>query len=115
MTFYRVHRNLQKGNKVIPTGQITDLAGIPIQNIDKLITGGAISEVAPPPLRELPGWTARATKLETLGIVTATQLLAITDYEPIRKLFRVKDETIEAWKGQIVNIWLAPPPARRGG
>jgi hypothetical protein len=111
---YRVLRDLQKGSKIIYTGSISNLDGIPPASIEKLIDNGAISEVSPPPLRELPGWTTRAAKIETLGIITATQFLEATDYEPIKKLFRVKDETIEIWKKQIVDVWLSPPPVKRG-
>jgi hypothetical protein len=115
MAYYRILRDLSKGNKIVKTGQITSLAGLPQATVDKLEKVGAIAEVSPPPLSELPGWQTRAVKLADTGIITATQFLELKDYEIVKKLFRVKDETVEAWKKQITDIWLAPPPQKRGG
>lgn len=115
MAYYRILRDLSKGNKIIKIGQITSLSGLPQATLDRLAEVGAIAEVSPPPLSELPGWQTRAAKLEATGIITATQFLELKDYELIKKLFRVKDETIEAWKKQITDIWLSPPPQKRGG
>jgi hypothetical protein len=116
MALYRIHRSLDLGNEILPAHSIASVNGtlgdttcvpsvkLKDKNIAKLVQKGAISKLASPPLSVLAGWSKRAVKLEPLGIQDVEQFVE-GDIEALAKLFKVKWETIMAWKAELMT-WL---------
>jgi len=110
---YRALRRLDRGKgKIIEIGKPTRLQWLNSEQIAKLLEVGAVAEIHPPPLAELPGWRTRAKKLKSKGIEDAAQFLASEDAELARAL-RVKLPTVKRLKAD-VERWLTVEPGKRG-
>lgn len=92
-----LYRALSRLSGVAERGALTPLAHLTPEQIGKLERTGAVARVSPPPLSELPGWSARAGKLAKVGIVDAEQLAEV-DTQLIRSALRVKEETARRYK-----------------
>lgn len=100
MAIYRIHRDLAKGNTHIAAGSLCSLDGMGEAAIDKLVSLGIISRIAPPPLSEIPGWATRAARLKTVGIIDVEEFLE-ADAALLAKTLKVRVSTIEDWREQI--------------
>jgi hypothetical protein len=112
MPYYRALDNLYIGNRLVRKGSILQRA-FSQQQIDALVTVGAIAPVRTPPLAQLPGWTTRAKRLEAHGISTASDFLE-TDNRKLADWLRVKQETIARYKREIIDTWLQPDDKQSG-
>jgi hypothetical protein len=107
MSMYRVLRPLTTGHK---PGDL--VSGARFQHLDALIRVGALAEVRPPPLSELPEWTTRAETLASYGIITVTDFLEADD-ETLKKAFNYKTtRTIDKWREEIKN-WITWRPNKK--
>ena len=108
--FYRVHNKLDRGKgRVIHPGSLTRLVWLKPDDRQRLVHCGAVTEVAPPPLRILPGWKVRSEKLRTHEITTAIQFLE-ADNALLQDILNVKREaTIKSWKEGLELQLVAKP------
>ncbi len=108
--FYRVQRKLDRGKgRIVPVGSTTRLAWLTPDDQQRLVHCGAVTEVAPPPLRILPGWKRRSELLRTHGIQSAIQFLE-ADNALLQDILNVKREaTIESWKKDLELQLVAKP------
>ena len=108
---YRVLKKLSLGDdKEIKIGGFTKLEWLTEAQVSRLMAVGAVSDVAPPPLSEIPGWQGRAKKLTVLGIEDAVQLLEEEPHILAPKL-KVRPATIVRWQAE-VRRWLTVEPRR---
>lgn len=108
---YRVTFPIAYGRQVIKAGSLHRLEKVPRKNIEKLKARGTVSQVVAPPLRVLPGWSRRAVKLERAKVIDAAQFLG-ADVNQTAEYMRVKPETVERWKRDVLG-WLTAPEQRR--
>ncbi len=110
LMFFRVQRKLDRGKgRTVYAGTITRLAWLTPDDQQRLVHCGAVTEVAPPPLRILPGWKVRSEKLRTHGITTAIQFLE-ADNALLQDILNVKREaTIKQWKAGLELQLVAKP------
>jgi hypothetical protein len=109
MTLYRVLRPLSTGHEV---GDLVE--GEQFKKLDALIRVNALSEVASPPLTELPGWTTRADTLLAYGIITVSDFLGADD-ETLKEAFNYKTtRTINKWREEIKE-WVVWKPKKKQG
>lgn len=116
MAMYRILHVLHVGKgRMLHPGSFDRLEWLKPGGVERLTIKGAISRVKPPPLAVLPGWATRARKLtEVTGgrIVDAEQFLE-GETTKIAELMKVKPETVERWRKDIVK-WLTTAPVRAG-
>ena len=106
---YRVLKKLSLGeDKELKVGEFTRLEWLTGDKVARLMKVGAVSEVAPPPLSELPGWKARAERLAAVGVGDTLEFLE-TDPKDIAKRMKVRPATIVRWQGE-VKKWLIVEP-----
>jgi hypothetical protein len=107
VALYRVLKSLDTGH--VP-GDLVE--GDRFKHLATLVEMGALSEVASPPLFELPGWTTRAEALEVYGIVTINDFLEADD-ETLKEAFNYKTtRVISKWREE-VKEWVIWRPAER--
>jgi hypothetical protein len=100
MSLYRVLRPLSTGHG---PGELVD--GGQFKALGALVGAGALAEVKPPPLAELPGWEARAEKLAAAGVVTVLDFLDADD-ELLREALGNKTARgINGWREEL-RSWL---------
>lgn len=106
---YRVLKTLSLGEgKVLRVGEFTRLEWLTEGQAARLMAVGAVSEVAPPPLAEIPGWQARSERLQAIGIKDAAEFLE-ADPHRIAETMKVKAATIVRWQAE-VKKWLIVEP-----
>ena len=106
---YRVLKKLSRGaDKILKVGEFTRLGWLTEGQVARLMAVGAVSEVAPPPLSEIPGWKGRSDRLETIGINDAVEFLE-ADPREVAKTMRVKPATIARWQVE-AKTWLIVEP-----
>jgi len=81
-------------NRRIPMGALDQMKDASQKDIQKMIDLGRISEVKPPPLSILPGWTSRAAKLAEVGIKDVSQL-ASADIGQVAEELDVSEEGLQ--------------------
>jgi len=100
MAVYRVLKRLDTGHR---PGDLVD--GSQFSRLDVLVRKGALALAKSPPLVELPGWTARAEKLATIGVETVQDFLD-ADPQTLSELFNHKrGTTVSKWKDE-ARGWL---------
>ena len=104
---YRVRKDIAYGKVIVRRGSLHRLNKVPADGLKKLKERGTISEVMPPPLAVLPGWTRRATRLEEAGIANAVQFLG-ADVDRAAAFMRVKPSTVEKWRREVLCMLGAP-------
>ena len=105
---YRILRALEVAGKRVEKGSLSDLEGLNAGVRDKPLAMGLISRVAAPPLKVLPGWSVRAGKLETVGIIDADQFIA-ADNDILADTLRTNAARIAAWKQEVRSYLKANP------
>jgi len=111
MQHYRAHRDLIVGhNLIIPQGSIFSEHMLKKDAVTKLLDAGTISPVYAPPLAQLPGWDGRGGKAEQLRKIKVTTFEAFMSrsVEDLAAALKVKAETIEAWREEILTVHLKP-------
>jgi len=112
MTLYRALSNLEAGKGVIiPKGSVITGERLGETVALKLERLGRLSRVAAPPLAVLPGWSARAKKLERSGLVDAEQFIGM-DTARLAQWLGVKAPKIEEWKSELLEFLKAPDPEK---
>lgn len=102
---FRVLRTLSLGeDKVLKPGEFTRLEWLTGEQVVRLMAVGAVSEVAPPPLSELPGWQGRSERLASAGIHNAVEFLE-ADPKNIAALMKIRPATVARWQAE-VRKWL---------
>jgi hypothetical protein len=102
---YRVIRNISaKAGKTYKRGFVGVIAGVTEEALDTLLERGAIAEVGPPPLSEIPSFKTKAARLQKAGIVTVEQLM-IADKTALALAMNVQATTVAAWQKQ-AESWL---------
>ena len=106
---YRVLKNLSLGeDNTLKAGEFTRLEWLTGEKVARLMAVGAVSEVAPPPLSEIPNWKSRAKRLRQMGIGNVVELL---EAEPqiVASALKVKPATIKRWQAE-AKKWLTVEP-----
>lgn len=102
---YRVLKRLSLGgDKAVEKGEFTSLEWLDERGVSRLMAAGAVSEVAPPPLSELPGWKGRAERLAAIDIGDAVEFLE-AEPDVLAPKLRVKPATVTRWQRE-VKRWL---------
>lgn len=109
MGVYRAARPLHVKGVRVEAGTVSDFAGLGEANIEKFVEMGLLQSVAPPPLAEIPGWTARARKCAEHGITTVEEFL-LRDTDELARLLRNRVALIEKWKDELRG-WLTVRPS----
>lgn len=110
MAFWRVLSPLDRGKgRIVHPGSTSRLAWLSEEDQKRLEHFGAVSMVAPPPLRILPGWVTRAERLEKHGIVDVVQFLEADNALLQDILVRKREETIIAYKTELEKSLTARP------
>ena len=105
---YRVLINLEVGKRgIIPAGEITRLEWLSEHNRRVLEDMAAVSELHAPPLGVLPGWKARARKLQGL-VGTAADFLEMDDAR-LAEALGVTGELIAGYKEDIRRYLVVQP------
>ena len=116
MPLYRARRNLRRSGKRILKGTLLKLDNVSKTTLDSLLARGDVSEVAPPPLKILPGWKEPAKKLEAIGVKTALDFLEAPE-EPVSRVLKMPRKEVKAKKKEVQD-WLMPkvdkPDEHRG-
>jgi hypothetical protein len=109
---YRVLKALSLGEgKTLGIGEFTRLEWLTGEQVVRLTGVGAVSEVAPPPLSELPGWQGRAVRLAAIGISDAATFLERDPHEIAALIKGLKAATIARWQAE-ARRWLIAEPKR---
>lgn len=109
MGVYRAARPIMVKGVRVSSGTVSDFAGLGEDNIAKFVEMGLLQSVAPPPLAEIPGWTARARKCAEHGIVTVEDFLT-RDSDELGRLLRNRIALVEKWKDELRG-WLTVKPS----
>lgn len=108
MTVYRALMKLDRGSKgVIKCGQIVVDRNWKPGYIDRLVEVGALAPISAPPISTLPGWGDSDEVLESIGIVTADQLLEASD-EAVMRALEIDSMQLAQMRADVVN-WLTVP------
>lgn len=94
---------------MVHTGSLTRLGWLNQENQLRLVRCGAVSRVAPPPLRILPGWKTRAERLQKHGIIDAVQFLEADNALLQDILVRRREATIKTYKNDLEQQLIARP------
>ena len=113
MTYYRNLSLPLDTNPPIPNGAVFPESLLSPRAIVILETKGKIAPVSTPPLSAIPGWTARAKKLEGKKIAKPEQFLEAPSDE-MATLFSVTSRTVERWKLELLG-WIESPDTRKSG
>jgi len=96
---YRLRDNLRMGKKVLPIGEIHELASLSSAVIEKLIEKGAIAPIATPPLSALPGpWGYRARRLRKKARIVTVEDLLSADSGKVADVTGLRPGTVDTWK-----------------
>lgn len=110
MAFFRVHVPLDRGKgRIVHTDSLTQLAWLNEEDQIRLVQCGAVSRVAPPPLRILPGWKTRGERLAPHDIITVVDFLEADNALLQDILVRRKEATIIGWKTLLEQQLVARP------
>ena len=106
MIIYRILRALDAGGRgrLYPPGP-TALEWLNEEQKEKLVEVGAVSELRPPPLEELPGWKTRAKMLKKAGI-DGVEGFMLADEAELAKALKKRRPTIAKWKADIARLLL---------
>lgn len=97
MTLYRVVKTLDFGNHRVERGDFITSSVLPLESIQRLVNIGALSELAAPPLSELPDFPPTALGiLSQQGIINADQLMEVNIDEILTRC-DVTRETFQGW------------------
>jgi hypothetical protein len=111
MSLYRVLRPLSTGEKP-EDGKLVDGARFK-GALPALVKARALSEVKPPPLSELPGWTTRAEKLAAAGVVTAVDFLEADDGLLKEALNHKTTRSINKWREELKGWLVVSEPKKK--
>lgn len=106
MIFYRALRALSVGDSIVKQGEIFSADRIRAESIALLEQAGKISELHPPPMNKLPGWSARAKMLKRAGYETVQDFLAASDTE-IAAATQRKHTTVARWRSELLEEHLS--------
>lgn len=112
MALYRVDSTLSRGEKIIRPGSVSRLQWMEPGGIEILERLGKIHKIRTPPLAALAGWQTRANRLARVSINTIDDFLD-ADPDTIRTALRVKKETVEKYRSELL-AWgtVDAPPVR---
>jgi len=108
MALYRVLKALSLQDRRVEAGKLIALT-MNADKIDKLVTVGAISPLASPPLAEIPGWEGRAQLLP--AITTVEQFLETPDTD-LAKVLQIAPGDVPRLKRSLEEVLFLPatPP-----
>jgi len=106
MELYRALVRLWTGKGYIEKGEIFLDSAMGTVIINRLLELGRISVAHTPPLRELPGWSRRASVLAQHDILTVEDFFSYDD-KFIADIFDYKEATIARWRKEVL-YYLTP-------
>lgn len=115
MLWYRVIKKTPLSSG-LSKGQTFPESQYPADVLGGLIANKAVALVATPPIVELAGWSKRAAKLETIGVVSVSDLLNASDEKKaeITDLFNHKSaQTVDKWQTEVQRA-IEPPAPKKG-